>query len=147
MMKKLSVIAIATLLVISSVGCNKSEKDSSLKSEASQTATSSTEKAVDISGVKSFSFKDESKIWEGANSGAIKSGFENTTETSITNKEQAIAQAEKEGQTNIKYDNAEVFYDTSAKMWKVHFSNDSYEGGPAIIMDEKGITKYILLGQ
>lgn len=146
MMKKLSVIAIVALLVFSSVGCNKSEKDSSLKSETSQTTTSSTEKSVDISGVKSFSFKDESKIWEGA-SGAIKSGFENTTETSITNKEQAIAQAEKEGQAKVNYDNAEVFYDSSAKMWMVHFSSDSYEAGPAIIMDEKGITKYILLGQ
>ncbi len=146
MIKKLSVIAISALIVISSVGCTN-EKDSSLNSGASQTTTSSTEKSVDISDVKAFSFEDESKIWEGANSGVVKSGFKNTTETSITNKEQAIAQAEKEQQTDVNYDLTEVFYDSSAKMWMVHFHSSNYESSPAIIMDEKGITKYILLGE
>ena len=92
--------------------------------------------------IESFSYEEHYNL------SAIRQeeGFKNTTETSISTKEQAINVAQKE--LTIEYNQTDVFYDKECDMYMVSFYTEGMlGGGQDVYMDSKGITKLIIYSE
>ena len=146
MLKKLFYIGIAMIISISVVGCSDKKEDTSSKLQTSVITTENIQ--VDMTGIQAFTYKVELNKAEQDNPAIKKDNFKNITETLITNKAEAIAQAKKELSSTLEYDISEVFYDKNEKMWLVHLQSTKFAGGdPTIFLNYKGITKRILAGE
>ena len=121
-MKKIIIFLFVTLITISSCTPNKTfENDEA---------------------IESFSYKEH------YNSSDIRQEkqFKNTTETSISTRQEAIKIAKNE--VDIEYNQIEVFYDKECDMYMVSFYTEGMLGcSQNVYMDSKGITKLINYGE
>lgn len=84
--------------------------------------------------------------WQAEQSFAGKTdGFVNTTPRTISDAQDAIAAAQAE--CTLEYQNtAVVFYDETAKMWKVELGHSQDDCCQSVYLDENGITRLIVTG-
>ena len=131
--------------------CAEKDKVIELEMVVRDTAAAEIAKVIDgqdLSKPMSFSYKQDVAEHPDAQT----SGFENTIAKTIESMEDALEIAAKEctlepqiGISDDGYNMTKVYYDESAKMWKVEFmysaNDDIYQ---AVYLDAKGITKMIV---
>ena len=110
---------------------------------------STEESNMDIPG---FNYKKEVELFLKDDQGVEKDSFINTTKCEITNVDEAEERAKKE--CTIQYDTVDVFYDSTADMWKAFFYMKETTGkspktpgswnSQTVFFDGDGLTQYIV---
>lgn len=100
----------------------------------------------DIANVPAFSYQEDLQIYRENDPGIKCDGFQNTSESEVSIRQQAIDRAKNE--CTITYDTIDVFYDSTTDMWKVVFSTEGTLGGcQSVYLNNEGLTCLIVYGE
>lgn len=103
-------------------------------------------KSDEKADVPAFSYAETLQVYKENDPGVKYDGFQNTSESKICTRQQAIDRAKNE--CTIEYDAADVFYDSTAGIWRVTFYTDGSLGGcQDVYLNDKGLTHLIVYGE
>ena len=147
-MKKLIVLVLALICILSLIGCNQqSITEQNIQANNSTESDENTELEIveAHNSIPNFSYTEDKEIYAEGEPGVKTSGFVNTTETEITFEN--VAERAK-NECTVEYDSVTTYFDTDECVWKVHFCTDGMVGGDqSIYLDCDGKTILIVYGE
>ena len=147
-MKKLIVLVLALICILSLIGCNQqSITEQNIQANNSTESDENTELEIVEShnSISNFSYTEDREIFAEGEPGVKTSGFVNTTETEITFEN--VAERAK-NECTIEYDTVTTYLDTDECVWKVHFYTNGMLGGDQIVyLDYDGKTVLVVYGE